>query len=261
MNEGAPVTGCNPAHALRLAGAAGLQRRLGQLFFKLAGIDGPIFGQAVDLEVSEPHGANSKKRRIIGWFVWLDGVFSAFGELVLLRELNVAHRVVHNVGMNDPQTIDPRRRIRELQAIPERDRTDEQWDELNELEIRTAPGNRESDRQNERPGEMRQGAPAHARRPDRNQAPRNNGPRPDTRPPEVRAEGRPPKRQHRRPKRPGGPVGGNSGESGGSSGGQSGSSNDGSAAGHAGGSAGGESGGSSSNSAVSSGGNSGGGES
>lgn len=38
--------------------------------------------------------------------------------------------------------FDPRRRIRELQSIPERDRTDAEWDELNELEIQTAPGNR-----------------------------------------------------------------------------------------------------------------------
>jgi hypothetical protein len=32
--------------------------------------------------------------------------------------------------------------LRELLAIPERDRTDEQWDEIVELEIQTAPGNR-----------------------------------------------------------------------------------------------------------------------
>jgi hypothetical protein len=32
--------------------------------------------------------------------------------------------------------------MRELLAIPERDRTDAQWDELNELEIQNAPGNR-----------------------------------------------------------------------------------------------------------------------
>lgn len=38
--------------------------------------------------------------------------------------------------------FDPRRRIRELLAIPDRDRTDNEWDELNELEIQTAPGNR-----------------------------------------------------------------------------------------------------------------------
>jgi hypothetical protein len=40
--------------------------------------------------------------------------------------------------------FDPRRRIRELLSIPDRDRTDEEWDELNELEIQTAPGNRSS---------------------------------------------------------------------------------------------------------------------
>lgn len=38
--------------------------------------------------------------------------------------------------------FDPRRRIRELLSIPERDRSDAEWDELNELEIQTAPGNR-----------------------------------------------------------------------------------------------------------------------
>ncbi len=41
-----------------------------------------------------------------------------------------------------PVAFDPRRRIRELLAIPDRDRTDAEWDELNELEIQTAPGNR-----------------------------------------------------------------------------------------------------------------------
>ena len=39
-------------------------------------------------------------------------------------------------------TNDPRRRLRELLAIPERDRTEEQWDEIVELEIQLAPGNR-----------------------------------------------------------------------------------------------------------------------
>ncbi|MBK6676491.1 MAG: hypothetical protein IPG52_06575 [Rhodocyclaceae bacterium] len=43
-----------------------------------------------------------------------------------------------------PQTpgVDPRRRLRELLSVPERDRSDEQWDEINELEIQFAPGNR-----------------------------------------------------------------------------------------------------------------------
>ena len=120
--------------------------------------------------------------------------------LRFLRVLNEGCRVVHNVAMNDPEPIDPRRRIRELNAIPERDRTDEQWDELNELEIRTAPGNRESNGQQEK-RQNSQNSPGQSRRPDR--GPKNNNPRPDSRPQEGRpADGRPPKRQHRRPKRP-----------------------------------------------------------
>lgn len=39
---------------------------------------------------------------------------------------------------------DTRRRLRDLLSIPERDRTDEQWDEIIELEIQIAPGNRVS---------------------------------------------------------------------------------------------------------------------
>jgi len=42
------------------------------------------------------------------------------------------------------QPLDTRRRLRELLSIPERDRTDEQWDEIIELEIQLAPGNRAS---------------------------------------------------------------------------------------------------------------------
>jgi hypothetical protein len=38
--------------------------------------------------------------------------------------------------------FDPRRRLRELLNVPERDRTDAQWDEIIELEIQLAPGNR-----------------------------------------------------------------------------------------------------------------------
>ena len=41
-----------------------------------------------------------------------------------------------------PQGFDPRRRLRELLAIPERDRSDPVWDEIISLEIETAPGNR-----------------------------------------------------------------------------------------------------------------------
>ena len=34
-----------------------------------------------------------------------------------------------------------RQRLREMLSIPERDRTDAQWDEIIEMEIRLAPGN------------------------------------------------------------------------------------------------------------------------
>ena len=43
--------------------------------------------------------------------------------------------------MNDPEQEARRRRIRELMAIPDRERTDAQWDELNELEIMMAMTN------------------------------------------------------------------------------------------------------------------------
>jgi hypothetical protein len=47
-----------------------------------------------------------------------------------------------NVAMNAPQNVSPRRRLQELLAIPERQRTEAEWDEINELEISQAPGNR-----------------------------------------------------------------------------------------------------------------------
>ena len=42
-----------------------------------------------------------------------------------------------------PQPISPRQRLQELLAIPEGQRTDAQWDEINELEIKLASGNRQ----------------------------------------------------------------------------------------------------------------------
>jgi hypothetical protein len=58
--------------------------------------------------------------------------------------------------MNDPnrkkQDSELRRRLNELLAVPERDRTDAQWDELAELELQLAPGNRiESSRRADAP--------------------------------------------------------------------------------------------------------------
>lgn len=39
-------------------------------------------------------------------------------------------------------SFDPRRRLRELLSVPEGQRSDPQWDEIIELEIQLAPGNR-----------------------------------------------------------------------------------------------------------------------
>lgn len=47
-----------------------------------------------------------------------------------------------NADMNSPQTVSPRRRLQELLAIPDRLRSEAEWDELHELEISLAPGNR-----------------------------------------------------------------------------------------------------------------------
>ncbi len=58
-----------------------------------------------------------------------------------------------------PQTDNRRRLLRDLLSIPERDRTDEQWDEIIELEIQLAPGNRLA------PGEQQQYAPRHHGKP------------------------------------------------------------------------------------------------
>ena len=122
-----------------------------------------------------------------------------------------------NIQMDEMQPIDMRRRIRELLSIPERDRTDAEWDELNELEMRTAPGNRDYGQTQDRQGDnRRQGAPlGQGRRPERNNKPQGNKNGNVLRSPDGRPE-RPEggrsmlKRQHRRPKRPGDmpPVGG-----------------------------------------------------
>ena len=45
--------------------------------------------------------------------------------------------------MDESQPSSPRARLQALLAIPERQRTDAEWDELNELEIMLASGNRQ----------------------------------------------------------------------------------------------------------------------
>lgn len=44
--------------------------------------------------------------------------------------------------MDKPQPISSYDRLQELLAIPERQRTEDQWDEINELEITLTPVNR-----------------------------------------------------------------------------------------------------------------------
>ena len=53
-------------------------------------------------------------------------------------------------GVMDPQPVSPRQRLQELLAIPERQRTEAEWDEINELEIRLASGNRQQNQQGPR---------------------------------------------------------------------------------------------------------------
>jgi hypothetical protein len=48
-----------------------------------------------------------------------------------------------NSGMDNEQPLSPRRRLQTLLAIPDSQRTEAQWDEIVELEITLAPGNRE----------------------------------------------------------------------------------------------------------------------
>jgi hypothetical protein len=78
--------------------------------------------------------------------------------------------------MDESQPISPRARLQALLAIPERQRTDAEWDEINELEIKLASGNREgAPQQNARPnapapgGQPRPGGgrPDHGKRPQR----------------------------------------------------------------------------------------------
>lgn len=73
---------------------------------------------------------------------------------------------------NQPQS--PRRRLQVLLAIPDSQRTEDQWDEIVELEIQLAPGNREDG-----PGrDMRAVQPQQQnRKPNKPQA-QQNGPKP-----------------------------------------------------------------------------------
>lgn len=90
--------------------------------------------------------------------------------------------------MNDQPPISPRRRLQVLLAIPDSERTEAQWDELNELEIMLAPGNRldTPDRN------VRNPAAAPAGR-SRQQGPRPPGGSPQPKKPFKRFQKKPPK--------------------------------------------------------------------
>ena len=93
---------------------------------------------------------------------------------------------------NEPQLPDPRRRLRELLAIPDHQRTDAIWDEIIELEITLAPGNRI------------QGSPGAQQEPGRRQNPgQGQGRRPEQpRRQDATPGAKPAKRFFKKPKRP-----------------------------------------------------------
>ncbi|MDK9701540.1 MAG: hypothetical protein OEL20_00270 [Sulfuritalea sp.] len=68
---------------------------------------------------------------------------------------------------SEPPPPDPRRRLRELLAIPDHQRTDAIWDEIIELEICLAPGNRVAPGgQAEQPGRRQGSGQGQGRRPE-----------------------------------------------------------------------------------------------
>jgi len=97
--------------------------------------------------------------------------------------------------MDENKPTSPRQRLKELLAIPERERTDAQWDEMNELEISLASGNREgAPDQN-----VRQGAPRNNQQNGRRNS-SSNGPRPQN--PNGGPQGQKPSRKfHKRSSR------------------------------------------------------------
>ncbi len=91
--------------------------------------------------------------------------------------------------MNEPQENSPRRRLQVLLAIPERQRTDEQWDEINELEISLTSANRAAAPPSELGNRQNAAAPSNHSNHSR---PNSNGER----------DKKPFKRTHKRPAKP-----------------------------------------------------------
>ena len=97
---------------------------------------------------------------------------------------------------NEPQPQDPRRRLRELLAIPDHQRTDAIWDEIIELEICLAPGNRIPGSPGAQPEPRRQG-------PGQGQGQQGQGRRPEQARRQDPVPGaKPAKRFFKKPKRP-----------------------------------------------------------
>jgi hypothetical protein len=92
--------------------------------------------------------------------------------------------------MNKPQSNNPRARLQALLAIPDRQRSDEEWDELNELEIMLAAGNRESNPGQQQGGRREGGGQSSGQQ-------RSDGMPQQGRPPGSRPHNRPPKRKGR----------------------------------------------------------------
>lgn len=123
--------------------------------------------------------------------------------------------------MNTPQPTSPRRRLQELQAIPDSERTDAQWDELNDLEIQLAPGNRlDSGKQPGKQDSQRNSMPRPAQARSAGQPRTNPNPHAQARPParprpegdgQEQGQGQPKKpfrKFHKRPAKPNPPSGG-----------------------------------------------------
>lgn len=101
--------------------------------------------------------------------------------------------------MNDPQPTSPRRRLQALLAIPDNQRTEAQWDEIIELEITLAPGNRE-DQLGREPRPMPGQKPARPQH-GRGGNPRSgNAPRPNGNPQQQQTQQQP--QQQQQPKKP-----------------------------------------------------------
>ena len=94
------------------------------------------------------------------------------------------------------QPPSPRTRLQQLLAVPERDRTDEQWDEINELEIMLASGNRRVEA-----AHAGRGTPLAAQQPRQNKP--NQGQGHGGQGHGGQGQGKPGRKFHKRPKRKG----------------------------------------------------------